>query len=76
MFLVVNKEKLSSYIVSIATVLVLFVMAGVINQEGNTIETSVNIQNEIKNTTNDRNENNTSNEIINKNTYEIIEKIE
>lgn len=76
MFLVVNKEKLSSYIVSIATVLVLFVMAGVINQEGNTIETSVNIQNEIKNTTKDRNENNTSNEIINKNTYEIIEKIE
>lgn len=76
MLLVVNKEKLSSYIVSIATVLVLFVMAGVINQEGNTIETSVNIQNEIKNTTNDRNENNTSNEIINKNTYEIIEKIE
>ena len=47
MFFVINKEKLSAYIVSIATVLVLFVMAGVVMPTGNTIETSSNIQKQL-----------------------------
>ena len=44
MFFIINREKLSAYIVSIATVLVLFVLAGMISPEGNTVETSSNIQ--------------------------------
>ena len=57
MFCVINKEKLSAYIISIATVFVLFIMASTINAEGNTIETGANVHNEIV-------ENNTNNENI------------
>ncbi len=60
MFLVINKEKLGSYIVSIATVVILFVMAGTINPNENTIETGVNIQNTILNNNIDEKKDNTS----------------
>ncbi len=50
MFLIINKEKLNSYIISIATVIILFIMAGTINPKDNTIQTGANLQSEIKNT--------------------------
>ena len=40
MFLVLNKEKIYAYIVSIITVVMLFCMANVINKNNNTVETS------------------------------------
>lgn len=46
MFFVINKENLVAYIVSIATVLVLFSMAGTLNTNSNTLETGADIQNE------------------------------
>lgn len=61
MFFIINKEKLESYVISIATVIVLFIMAGSINTNGNVIETAANIQNEITNT-------NSQNKSINNNT--------
>lgn len=65
MFLVINKEKLSSYIISISTVVILFIITGIVNPHDKAVETSVNIQKEINtNSTNvqenDEN-NNTSN---------------
>ncbi len=80
MFYVINKEKLKAYVVSIATVFVLFIMAGAVNPNGNTIETSANIQKEIKNNsinvTKDSSENNTINEISIENTNKTVEKTE
>lgn len=62
MFLVVNKEKMTSYIVSIATVAVLFVMASSVSLNKNTVETGANIQNELIINNIQENENNTSNQ--------------
>lgn len=58
MFYVINKEKISAYVISIAAVLVLFAMAGTINQDENAIETGANIQDEIieNNTSKENNE--------------------
>lgn len=65
MFFIINKEKLESYIISVATVIILFIMAGSINSNRNVIETSANIQNEtnINNTNSQKNnvKNNTGN---------------
>ena len=65
MFLVINKEKLSSYIISISTVVILFIITGIVNPHDKVVETSVNIQKEINtNSTNIRENdenNNTSN---------------
>ncbi len=65
MFLVINKEKLSSYIISISTVVILFIITGIVNPHDKAVETSVNIQKEINtNSTNIRENdenNNTSN---------------
>ncbi|MBR3162613.1 MAG: polysaccharide deacetylase family protein [Clostridia bacterium] len=47
MFFVINKEKLSSYIVLITTVLVLFVMASKVTPKVNTIETSADVQKKL-----------------------------
>lgn len=46
MFYVINKEKLTAYAISVATVVVLFVMAGTLMPKNNTIETSVEVKNE------------------------------
>lgn len=48
MFYVINKEKVTAYIVSVFTVVFLFVMAGVLNPKDNTVETSAEAQNEVK----------------------------
>lgn len=48
MFYVINKEKVTAYIVSVFTVVFLFVMAGVLNPKDNVVETSVEAQNEVK----------------------------
>ena len=65
MFFIINKERLESYIISVATVIILFIMAGSINSNRNVIETSANIQNEtnINNTNSQKNnvKNNTGN---------------
>ena len=47
MFFVINKEKLTAYAVSVVTVAVLFVMAGVLMPKTNTIETSAGVQKEL-----------------------------
>ena len=47
MFFVVNREKLYAYIVSIATVVMLFIMAGVLTPDNDTMEASANIQENI-----------------------------
>lgn len=58
MFFIINKEKLESYIISVATVIILFIMAGSINSNRNVIETSANIQNETNiNSTNSQKNN-------------------
>ena len=62
MFFVINKEKLYAYVVSIITVVMLFVVAGMIAPKNNTVETSANIQeqnliqknNEVKQNTNNK----------------------
>ena len=61
MFFIINKEKLESYIISVATVIILFIMAGSINSNRNVIETSANIQNE----TNSNNTNSQKNNVKN-----------
>lgn len=47
MFYVINKSKIYSYIIALSTVVILFVIAGKINNNStslnNTIETSTNI---------------------------------
>lgn len=73
MLLVVNKEKLKSYIVSIATVVILFVMASTIVPNRNTVETGANIQNVISENNMEENESNTNTQ---NNKYEAIEKTE
>ena len=62
MFLVINKEKLLAYIVSIVTVVMLFVMAGIITPKGNTVETSANIQKQDVTNNNESKEKNKVNE--------------
>ena len=47
MLFVLNKEKLSAYIVSIAMVVILFVMVGIVMPTDNTIETASNIQKQL-----------------------------
>ena len=49
MFYVINKEKLTAYAISVATVVVLFVMAGTLMPKNNTIDASAEIKNENKN---------------------------
>lgn len=58
MFLVVNKEKISAYIISVLTVCFLFFIANnaTKNEMGNTTATSVNVEN-----LNNYNMNNTKN---------------
>ena len=46
MFYVINKEKLTAYAVSVFTVIILFVMAGVITPKNNAVETSAETQND------------------------------
>lgn len=46
MFVVINKEKLYAYIVSIITVIMLFCMANFIIQDTKTLETSANTNNQ------------------------------
>ena len=60
MFLVFNKEKIYAYIVSIVTVIMLFCVAGIVNKDNNTVETSSNISN-----TNNARANNTVNNVVN-----------
>lgn len=47
MFYVINKSKIYSYIIALSTVVILFVIAGKINNKStslnNTIETSTNV---------------------------------
>ena len=46
MFYVINKSKIYSYIIALSTVVILFVIAGKINNStslNNTIETSTNV---------------------------------
>ena len=62
-YLIVNKEKLSSYIVSIATVIILFIMAGIIKPEENTVETGVNFQNVVTEKNLGEKEENSNNQI-------------
>ncbi|MBR3249669.1 MAG: hypothetical protein IKF83_03100 [Clostridia bacterium] len=66
MFYVINKEKLTAYAVSVFTVIILFVMAGVITPKNNTVETSAETKNDVSiNNQNVNDENNTnSNKII------------
>lgn len=53
MFFVINKDKLFAYVVSVVTVVMLFMMAGIFMPNNNTIETSSNIQkNELKESNN------------------------
>ena len=73
MFLIVNKEKLSSYIVSIATVIILFIMAGIIKPEENTVETGVNFQNVVTEKNLGEKEENSNNQI---NKDKVKKKIE
>lgn len=40
MFLVFNKEKINAYLVSVITVILLFCVAGTLNSNKNTIQTS------------------------------------
>ena len=47
MFFIINKEKLTAYLVSVCTVIILFVMAGVIMPKNNTIETSATVQKQL-----------------------------
>lgn len=44
MFIVFNKSKIKSYLISVATVITLFVMAFFIMEDNNTIETSASIK--------------------------------
>ena len=44
MFFVINKEKIYAYIVSIITVAMLFVMAGVLTPKEDAAPTSANVQ--------------------------------
>ena len=56
LFLVVSKEKIYAYVVSIMTVVVIFFMSGIINSDlENTEEISANIvdNNSIENTSNE-----------------------
>ena len=62
MFLVINKEKLVSYIVSITTVMVLFIMASSIRPDENTMETGADMQNELTINKIEENENKASNQ--------------
>ena len=56
MFLVINKEKIYAYTVSTVTVIMLFSMANIINENQEKIEASADIVNEI-NIENEVNEN-------------------
>ena len=58
MFLVLNKEKIAAYVVSILTVCCLFFIASDLPEKENTKATSTNVQEE-KNTNNTQNMNNT-----------------
>lgn len=55
MFFVINKEKVTAYAVSVFTVVLLFIMAGVVVPKDKTIETSANVQkeNQINNSINE-----------------------
>ena len=76
MFFVIEKEKLSAYIVSIATVLSLFIIAGAANPNTNTIETGANVLREMEtNNTSiikDNEENKSGNKELNNNYFEQI----
>ncbi len=51
MFLVINKNKIYTYIVTICTVVVLFVLSfAMLTTDNNTIVTSGNVINEMENT--------------------------
>ena len=59
LFLVVNKEKVYAYVVSVFTIVTLFVMSGMINSNfNNTEQTSSNIEssNQLNNVSNDNSE--------------------
>ena len=50
-FLVINKEKLYAYIVSVLTVCMLFLMSGIINKDLNEVDTTSSnlVENVIEN---------------------------
>ena len=59
MFLIINKEKVYAYVVSVFTIVTLFVMSGMINSNfNNTEQTSSNIEssNQLNNVSNDNSE--------------------
>ena len=65
MFLVINKEKVYAYVVSILTIVTLFFMSHVLNtdlldteQTSGNLEQNINITNAINNTQNENMENN------------------
>lgn len=72
MFLVLNREKISSYIVAFSTVIVLFIMSVVINQR-DTVETAANTVDNT--TTNEIKENITSINIGENYSKEDVERI-
>lgn len=59
MFLVINKEKVYAYVVSVFTIVTLFMMSGMINSNlNNTEKTSSNIEQNNQDNNNNNNSNN------------------
>ena len=78
MFMVLRKEKIVSYLISLSTVAFLFIMSFAMTNNNETVSTSANVVNSehIENSTNIVNETNNINSVVNEINGNVTKKLQ